>query len=235
VADEVLVFDSGSTDATCEIARSMGARVEATPWLGYAQTKNEGMKRLQHPYVLSLDADEALSEDLRREIIALKASLRGAYAFPRLTRYCGRWIRQAGWYPDYKVRLFPRSSSTWVGDFVHEQLQLTPDQPLHRLKGDLLHYSLPDLASHLDRINHYSSLKAQALFAQGKPFRYTKLLLAPLATFLRMYLLQGGYREGYLGFQLCRLSAWSGFLKYAKLRELQKQEEHPQADALSQK
>ena len=126
VADEILVLDSDSTDDTVALARAAGATVTEVVWKGYAQTKNEGHLLTRAPYILSVDADESLSEGLRAEILAVKPRLKGeAYAMPRLNWYCGRWIRHCGWYPDPKIRLFPRETR-WEGEFVHETLVLPP-------------------------------------------------------------------------------------------------------------
>ncbi len=219
VADEIIVLDSGSEDKTKEIALSLGAKVQEVSWKGYAATKNEGHALVSHEYILSIDADERLSEALQQAILAEKKRLSGAYAMARRTHYCGRWIRFAGWYPDVKVRLFPKSTR-WEGDFVHEKVKLPEACHITRLKGDLLHYSIESLDDHLARVARYSQLKAEAYFAAGKPFRRYKLWLSPAFVFVKMYFLKGGFLEGRLGFQLCRVSAYSAYLRYKKLANI---------------
>lgn len=217
VADEVIVLDSGSEDNTISIANSFGVRVVETDWKGYAATKNEGHSIAKYPYILSMDADEEMSTALQHSILSVKKNLQGAYTMARRTNYCGQWIRYAGWYPDVKVRLFPRET-VWQGDFVHEKPVLPPNTSVQKIQGDLRHYSIDSLEDHLDRVQHYSQLKADAYFAAGKRFRWYKAVFSPMLVFIKMYVLKLGFLEGKLGFQLCRVSAYSAYLKHAKLR-----------------
>lgn len=217
VADEVIVLDSGSKDQTLAIARSFGVRVVETSWRGYAGNKNYGHSLATHPYILSIDADEEISPILQQSILSVKSKLKGAYAMARRTRYCGQWIRYAGWYPDMKVRLFPRETR-WEGDFVHEKPVLPAGTSVERLDGDLLHYSIDSLEDHLDVVRRYAQLKAEAYHAAGKRYRWYKALLNPVFVFFKMYVLKAGFLEGKLGFQLCRLSAYSAYLRQHYLR-----------------
>ena len=218
VVDEVLVLDSGSEDATMHIAKQSGARVVETSWKGYAATKNEGHALVKFPYILSLDADEVLSPALQASILAVKQNLSGAYSFTRRTCYCGQWIRYAGWYPDVKVRLFPKETY-WKGDFVHEYPVLPENTTITFLKGDLAHYTIEDKADHLARIHRYSELKAAAYFENGKSFLWYKAYLYPIWVFVKMYVLKLGFLEGRLGFQLCRISAYAMYVRQMKLKE----------------
>ncbi|MFN7708416.1 MAG: glycosyltransferase family 2 protein [Sphingobacteriia bacterium] len=221
VADEVLVGDSGSTDDTVEIATRLGARVLPVSWQGYAATKNALNAKVQHPYILSLDADEALSDALRAELLALRPRLDGhaAYRMPRLSNYCGHWVRHAGWYPDGKVRLWPAGQAHWIGAYVHETLEV--NVPVAGLQADLLHYTAPTAEAHRRTIRTYCRLKAEQLIAKGKTQGlWLRQWLSPIARFVRMYVLQRGFMDGWAGFQLCRRSAWAAWLKYRLARQL---------------
>src|SRR5215813_6272031 len=145
-ADEILVVDSGSSDRTVEIAEKLGARVIDSPWPGYAKQKNFAGERASHDWILSIDADESLSEALEAEIWRLKknGTEYDAYTMPRLAQYLGRWIRHSGWYPDRKIRLYDRRKATWVGDYVHESVKV--EGRLGHLDSNLLHFTCSSLS-----------------------------------------------------------------------------------------
>lgn len=212
VADEVLVLDSGSTDGTVKLAQDLGAKVIDTPWEGYAATKNKGHQLAQHRYILSLDADEALSEKLQSSILAVKDQLEGAYAFNRLNNYCGTWIRHGGFYPDKKIRLFPKDQARWVGDHVHETLEIDRGVPITHLEGDLLHYSYYERSEHEERLEKYARLAADKL--RGRSGLAIKQYLSPTWRFVQSYLLRGGFLDGKAGYHLCRLTAKEVKRKY---------------------
>lgn len=220
VVDEVVVVDAGSTDATEEIARTAGARFLYRAWAGYSAAKNWANAQAQGPYVLSLDADEELSPELRASILAVKGQLRGAYRFARLTRFGSHWVRHGGWYPDHKVRLFPQGQARWVGDYLHERLQLDPGLPVQPLVGDLLHHSFHDLSDYWQRANRYTTLKAQARYQRGKRFSWLRLWARPAYTFFNMFVLKSGWRDGFTGYTIARLSATYAWLVEMKLREM---------------
>lgn len=220
LVDEIIVVDAESDDATEEICKQHGLRFFSRKWTNYSDSKNFGNAQAKFPYILSIDADEALSEELQASIRTCKPSLSGAYRFPRKNIYCGQWIRHCGWYPDHKLRLFPKDKARWEGEYVHEKIQLDPTCQISLLEGDLIHHTNDSLDDHIDRIRGYADLHAQALFVQGKRSNWRRLWLVPLYRFFRMYVIQQGFREGYLGFQLCKVSAFAVFLKYAKLKHL---------------
>jgi len=220
--DEVVVVDCGSTDRTMEIARRYGARAVINPWPGYAAQKNFAAEQAAYDWVLSLDADEALSETLAAEIQQLRCAGAAApnpagYRFPRLTQYLGRWIFHSGWYPDYKLRLYHRNRGRWVGDYVHESVEV--DGPVAALEGPLHHFTCRSLSEHVRNVERYTTLAAQELRARGYRAGPARLVFAPPLTFLRTYLLQQGFRDGYRGFLIAAMAAWYVFLKYAKTRE----------------
>jgi len=218
-ADEVLVIDSGSSDRTREIAVSMGARVVEEPWRGYAAQKNFAASLAANDWILSLDADEELTSELAAEIAALKSRPPDfdAWTMPRRARYLGRWIRHSGWYPDRKVRLYHRERAEWVGEYVHESVQVKG--AVGHLNDDLLHYTCDSLSQHLQTLNRYTSLAAQAVVASGKAVPMRRLLLDPPWTFFRSYVIQRGFLDGMQGFLIAAMASFYTFMKYAKARE----------------
>lgn len=216
--DEILVVDSGSTDRTVEIAARFGARVLEANWRGYAGQKNYASDQALHDWVLSIDADEALSEDLEAEIWALKK--RGpaydAYTVPRMAQYLGKWILHSGWYPDRKIRLFDRRKARWVGDYVHESV--ISDGRAGALDGNLLHYTCQSLSEHMRTMNGYTTLAAEEIAARRQRAGYGDLLFKPPWTFFKTYVLQQGFRDGVEGLAIAYMAALYTFLKYAKAR-----------------
>ncbi len=217
VVDEIIIVDSGSKDATVAICREFDAKVIATEWKGYAATKNFGNEKAAGEQILSLDADEALSPQLAASIQKVKGE-RSAFYFNRLTSYCGRWIYHCGWYPDAKVRLFPKGKARWEGKFVHEKLVLDQDLKEKHLAGDLLHYSYHTVEEHRQRIESYSTLHAKAMKAEGNHPSCFKLLFAPTFKFFKTYFLQLGLLDGKEGLLISYYSAKAVCLKIRKAR-----------------
>lgn len=221
IVDEVVVVDSHSTDATRAIAEQAGARVVVRGWTNYSDQKNHANSLATHSYILSLDADESLSDALASAIRdVMRNEPHGAYSFNRLTNYCGHWVRHGGWYPDVKVRLFPRGGTRWEGEHVHEVLRLPEGTAITHLRGDLLHHSYHSLQDHRSRIQRYSDLHARDMHASGRRPALWKTWLSPLAKFIQGYLLQGGFLDGKAGWHIATLSAWAVHLKYRKLQQL---------------
>jgi glycosyltransferase involved in cell wall biosynthesis len=216
--DEIVVVDSGSTDRTVELARGFGARVVERAWPGYANQKNFAAAQASHDWILALDADEALSEELQTELRALQqqGARFDAYSCPRLAQYRGRWIRHSGWYPDRKVRLYDRRKARWVGDYVHESVRV--EGSLGALQGDLLHYTCATFSRHIDSVNRYTTLAAQEMTARGRGVSLARLLAAPPWAFARSYLLQRGFLDGRDGFLIAAMAAFYVFAKYAKAK-----------------
>jgi glycosyltransferase involved in cell wall biosynthesis len=220
-AAEVLVVDSGSSDRTCGIARSLGARVEHQDWLGYARQKALATARAANDWILSLDGDEALSPELAGEIAALLRSgepSADAYAAPRLTWYLGRWLRHGATYPDLQVRLFDRRRARWNEARIHESIVAAN---VGRLRHPILHWTFPSIAHQIDTINRYSSLRALDLHEQGERFSAARLIPRMCARFLATYVGQKGYRDGIPGLMMSLVAAFATFLRWAKLREIE--------------
>jgi glycosyltransferase involved in cell wall biosynthesis len=222
IADDVVVVDSGSTDKTEEICLSHGARFIRQPWLGFAETKNFANSQAKFPLILSLDADEAISEELKASVLKLKEgqSEKPAFRMSRLTNYCGKWIKHCGWYPDSKIRLFNRDTARWTGLVIHEKVTTDPGIEVKQLKGDILHYSYYSIAGHIAQANRFTDLTAEEAFRKGKKANLVQILFKPPVKFIRDYFFKLGFLDGYYGFIICRISAQATFYKYIKLRQL---------------
>jgi glycosyltransferase involved in cell wall biosynthesis len=230
LADEILVVDSCSTDDTVAICEQKGARVIIQPFLGYIEQKNFAMKQAKNEIILSLDADEALSVELLNSIKKLKqeGNFSGAATMNRLTNYCGYWVRYGGWYPDTKLRLADRKIATWAGVNPHDKLEVKNNIKPFWIKGDILHYSYDSLNDHLEQIKRFSSIGAEALFRKGERSNLFKILINPIARFVRNYILRRGFMDGFFGYVIARNSSHAVFLKYVKLYLLQQQKHKTQ-------
>jgi glycosyltransferase involved in cell wall biosynthesis len=218
--DEIVVVDSGSVDRTVEIAAKLGARVIDSPWPGYAKQKNLAASKASFDWIFSLDADEALSEALEAEIWQLKKNgpEHDAYTMPRMAQYLGRWILHSGWYPDRKVRLYDRRKASWVGDFVHESVQVEGN--VGHLSSNLLHHTCESLSEHLRTMDRYTTLAAQEVVSDGQKVAWPNLVLEPTWTFLRTYVFKLGFLDGIEGLMIAYMAATYTFLKYAKARNM---------------
>lgn len=218
--DEIVVVDSGSNDRTTEIAAKLGARVVESPWRGYAGQKNFASETASNDWILSLDADESLSEALEAEIWQIKKNGPefDAYTMPRLAQYLGRWILHSGWYPDRKVRLFDRRRAKWVGDFVHESVVV--DGRIGHLKSNLLHFTCSSISEHLKTMDRYTTLAAEQLVEQKKEIGWPQLVLDPPWTFFKTYFLQRGFLDGTEGLTIAYMAAQYNFLKYMKAKDM---------------
>jgi len=216
--DEILILDSGSTDRTVELAQNLGARVIEAGWRGYAGQKNWAAEHAAHDWILSLDADEALSEALEGEIWNLKKNgpQFDGYTMPRLARYLGRWIFHSGWYPDRKVRLYHRTKAKWVGDVVHESVHV--EGPVGHLDANILHFTCESLSEHLRTLDRYTTLAAQDLVMRQVPIGLWRLIVDPPWTFIKTYFFQRGFQDGLEGLAIAYMAAFYTFLKYSNAR-----------------
>jgi len=221
---EILVVDSDSTDATRAVATPYADKVLSLPWEGFTVSRNSALTHASQPWVLSVDADERVTDALAAEIRAAFSSgaVRSfsAFSIPRKTLHFGRWIRHGGWYPNRLVRLFEKSRGRWEGGELHEFWQC--DGAIGRLEQDLEHHSFRDLSDQVVRNDRYSSLGAQKLRREGGRFRAFRLFTKPLAKFLETYVVKRGFLDGYPGFIISVSAAYSVFLKWAKLWELER-------------
>ena len=216
-ADQLVVLDSGSRDGTLDIARAIGAEVsENHDWQGFGAQKNRALALARGDWVLSIDADERVTPDLRAEIMAaLAAPAFEVYSFPRLSSYCGQYMRHSGWYPDRVTRLFKRSSAQFSGELVHEKI-MTSHQ-VGQLTSSLLHESFTGFEAVLDKANRYSSAGAQMLFARGKTASLGKALAHGAWAFIRTYVLRRGFLDGRMGLVLAISNAEGTYYRYLKL------------------
>jgi glycosyltransferase involved in cell wall biosynthesis len=220
VADEIVVVDSNSTDNTVVIATGYNARIIQHPFLGYGEQKNFATQQAANDWILSLDADEALTPELRESILEIKNGPEfSVYQVSRLTNYCGKWIKHCGWYPDKQTRLYDRTKGKWEEKKVHEYWRLDSDKdPGGNLKGDLLHYSFRSINEHLTKIEKYSELAARESVENGKNATLFKIFFFPKWHFINEFIIQLGFLDGFYGYTICRLSVYATFLKYSKIR-----------------
>jgi glycosyltransferase involved in cell wall biosynthesis len=218
-ADEIVVVDAESTDATRDIAASLGARVVVHPWAGFAAQKNYASHIANHDWILSLDADEELDEAAREAVRVWKTFEPGAagYRFIRRTRYLGRWILHSGWYPEYKVRLFDRRRGEWQGAYVHESVVVRGT--VETLPGEILHYTCDSLAEHRERIEFYTDLAAQEMYDRGDRPSRLREVLGPPAAFVRSFIFHAGVLDGYRGFLIAWMAARYVRRKQAKFAQ----------------
>lgn len=223
-ADEIVIVDSDSTDRTVEIARRYTDRVFNRPFQGYKDKHEFADSQTTGDWIFWIDADERVTPELRAAIEALRrrdpATLPDGFRIARRTHYQGRWILHSGWYPDYQMRLYRKSASYWDGVAPHETARVRGS--IEILPGEFLHYTKRDLSEHHHVLDSYTSLAADYLFRQGKKARGLDLLVLPLAAFLRTYIFKQGFRDGLPGLIIAMFTAYSVFLKYAKLWEHQR-------------
>jgi len=220
-ADEIVVVDSGSTDATAEIAQRRGARMVQKEWLGFGRQKQFAVEQARHDWVLCLDADERVSPELAASIrAALAAPVAPVYRMPRRNRFLGRWLAHGEGYPDWSPRLFNRMNARWSDDLVHEKVlfAVTPGT----LQGDLLHDSYDDLSAYLERQNRYTTLAARQAYERGRSAGVAHLLLSPVVRFIKFYLLRLGFLDGLPGLLHISIGCINSYVKYAKLIELRR-------------
>lgn len=217
-ADEIIVVDSGSTDATVEIAESKGAVVVHQDWLGYGAQKNKALSLCTYEWALSLDADECVTEKLQSEIkkvIARDSPYQG-YMIPRLSQFIDRFLYHGGWYPDKQVRLVRNGSGQFSLIAVHESLLV--EGKVGQLENDLLHFSYKSISDYIQRMDKYSSLAAEMALEKGKKVGNLALVAAIPRKFLEVYILKRGFLDGIHGFTVACLAAFGLFSRYAKIR-----------------
>ena len=217
LADEVVVIDSNSTDGTCDIARQFGAVVsQPADWPGFGPQKQRALDLATCDWVLSLDADERVTPELAQEIQqVLMNDAHAAYQMPRLSWYCGKFIRHSGWQPDHVLRLFPRTQARFSDDLVHERV--ISDLPLKTLRNHLLHYSYLNFSQVLSKTDAYSTASAQQAFAKGKRATVAGALGHGAWAFFRTYVIRAGFLDGAYGLALAISNAEASYYKYLKL------------------
>jgi len=226
VVDEIIVVDSFSTDGTKAICEKFDATFIEQKFLGYIEQKNFALSKTTFDYVVSLDGDESLSETLQKSIKQLKNNwVNDGYYANRFNNFCGQWIRHSDWYPNKKLRVFNKNKVSWKGINPHDHIELnnTRNKTGH-LKGDILHHTYQSYAEYNLKMDQFSTIAAQAYFDRGKRSSLWKLIWNPFWAFFKAYFLRLGILDGFNGYMICYQTGNYTFLKYAKLRELQKKE-----------
>jgi len=221
VADEIIIVDSFSTDRTEEICKLYGIKFFQNVFEGHIEQKNIALLKANHDWILSIDADEALSETLQKAIKkSLEAPQFDAFAMNRLTNYCGKWVKYCGWYPDTKVRLVKKSKAHWTGTNPHDKLELKEKSQVGGLQGDLLHYSYYTKEDHFKQIEYFGNISAKELFLKGKNISVFLLYLKVITQFFKSYFVKMGFLDGKTGWLISSRSAYATLRKYQILRKM---------------
>ncbi|MDD1616711.1 MAG: glycosyl transferase family 2 [Methylococcaceae bacterium NSP1-2] len=219
-ADEIIVLDSGSSDDTVNICRTYTNKVYSTDWQGFGIQKQRALDRATGDWVLSIDADEIVTAELKAEIMqAMQTNDINGFEIPRLSNYCGRQMRHGGWFPDYVLRLFRRECGQFTNHVVHERIIVTGK--IARLNTPFLHDAFVDFEEVLHKVNHYSSLGATVLYEKGVRSSLPKAIVKGLWTFIRTYFLKAAFLDGQQGLMLAISNAEGAYYKYVKLWALQ--------------
>lgn len=224
VADEILVVDSFSNDRTEQICKTKGVRFIQNKFEGFIEQETFATNQATYDYLLVLDADEALSEELKKAINEVKLNWEyDAYSYSRLSQYCGEWIYHCGWYPDKKTRLIDRKKGSWQGENPHHKFELRQGGEIKHLSGDLFHYAFLSINEHILTANKYSDVAALEILKKKKKVSFTiHVVLNPFYTFINKYFFKLGILDGYHGFFICIISSFANFLKYSKAFQLSK-------------
>ncbi len=225
VADEIVVLDSFSSDNTKQVCEKYNVRFYEHKFDGHIQQKNRALLYANYDYVLSLDADERLTEDLRTLIKIEKQNFKhDAYYFNRLNYYCTKFIKYSGWYPDRKLRLWNKNKGKWGGTNPHDKVIMNDkNAKIKYLKADLLHYTYYSIKQHIEQINKFTEIGAYEANKKGKKSNIIIIIIKSIWKFIRNYILKLGFLDGYYGFVVCSLTAQETFIKYVKLREFNKE------------
>jgi len=233
VADEIIILDSFSTDDTVSVAESAGAVVYQQTFCGYKEQKNAALDLASHNYVLSIDADEALSVELINSILTAKEGFMcSAYTMNRCNFFAGRFIRHGLWYPDKKIRLFDKRVAYWGGMNPHDKIILEENSTTCHLEGDIFHYSISNNSEYVKRNEEISNIAANSLYKSGQRSGL-KIIINPVWRFVKSYFILKGFMDGYPGFIIAKNSAAQAYLKYKKLNSLNKKRESPREKSIS--
>lgn len=223
IADDIVVVDSFSTDNTKQICCKHNVNFIEHKFEGHIEQKNYAITQAKYQYILSLDADEALTPELANSIKTIKQNWQyDGYSFNRLTNFCGKWIKHCGWYPDVKLRLWDSTKGKWGGVNPHDKYELNTGCSTKHINLDILHYSFYNINQHMHQVNYFSDISAQAKFDKGEKASLIKLIVAPYIKFIKSYIFQLGILDGFYGYVIAKNSAHATFLKYSKLRQLNK-------------
>jgi glycosyltransferase involved in cell wall biosynthesis len=223
IADEIVVVDSFSTDGTEDICKKYNAKFIKHEFEGYRDQKNHALQHATYKNIISLDADEALSDELRESILAIKDKWKyDGYFFNRRSNYCGTWINHSEWYPDRQLRLFFSDHGRWGELNLHEKFMMSNGAKVGRLKGDLLHWPFSSTQDHLDKMHKYSIIGAEEFYKAGRKANLLTPYIHFFWGFFRSYIINRGFLDGRNGYLICSTYAKSAFNKYKRLRTLNK-------------
>jgi glycosyltransferase involved in cell wall biosynthesis len=218
IADNIVILDSNSSDNTEEICRHKGVDFHKQPFLGHIEQKNKAITFAKYPNILSLDADESVDKELKEQIQLIKNNwTHDGYYFNRLNNYCGQWIKHGSWYPDKKLRLWDSRKGKWTGENPHDRYELTQDATSKYLKGNLLHYSFYTVDEHLKQMEKFASIAAKSMHKKGIRFSYLKMIINPIFKFVKNYIFQLGFLDGYNGFIIAKTEFTGTYRKYSLL------------------
>ena len=223
IADEIVVVDSLSTDATKSICEDLGVRFIEQKWLGYSEQKNMANSLATNDWILSIDADEVVSDELKKSILKIKENDtpdNAVFSFNRLNNYCGKWIRHCGLYPDKKIRIWNRNIGKWEG-LIHEVIKFDRKVKEQHLKGDLLHFSYSRPEDFEKQLLKFAEMRAQHYFEKGKKNASLLSIVSPIYYFIQHYIIRLGFLDGKEGFTMCMVGAKATRHKYIKLKEIQ--------------
>ena len=217
VVDEIIVVDSLSTDKTIEITKKYTDKIFDQKFLGHIEQKNLAITKASHDWILSLDCDEQLTDELKESILKVKNNLESAdaYKVARRTFYVYRWLNHC-WYPDHKVRLFNKNTAHWAGTNPHDHIELSGNNVI-TLKGDLLHYSFDSISEHIQTLDSFTEIGANEIIRKNKKVSILSPWTHGLWTFLKLYLFKRGFMDGYAGLVVAVLSGMHAFIKYNKV------------------
>jgi len=226
IADEIVVVDSFSKDRTEEVCLNYKVRFIPHKFDGHIEQKNWAREQASYDLVLSLDADEALDEELKHSIKEVKMNpMQTGYKMNRLTNYCGKWIRHTGWYPDTKLRLWKKGTGAWMGENPHDEFRLTNKaEEVAHLKGDILHYSYHEAADHDKQIEYFTTIAAKAFVDKGKKPYFLQGYFSAFLKFIKCYFIKAGFLDGKEGWIISTKSSFAAYLKYKKINALLKRD-----------
>jgi glycosyltransferase involved in cell wall biosynthesis len=225
VCDDIIVYDNGSTDNTIEIIKQFDVHLHQGTWEGFGKTKNKAVALAKYDWILSLDADEAIDDELKKSLLAIRLTDENCVYEIKFKNFLGnKYIKYGEWGNDKHIRLFNRKQASWNDASVHEELMRPKGIKIKKLNGYILHRTMRDMNDYAKKMIRYAMLNAEKYHQQGKHSSFFKIRVAPGFTFFNYFILKLGFLDGYYGYLCARMTAFYTFLKYTRLRELNRQQ-----------